>query len=114
MISSMPIFWRRTQAPVVCTCPRRCRSIWKGCAACVRGPERTRRQEAGPRTQRERHEATMTAISYGSEDEPTPTPGQAVTGHVVGVRGTVVEVEFGHDLPPLGAALYCQLNGDQQ
>jgi F-type H+-transporting ATPase subunit beta len=46
--------------------------------------------------------------------EHTPVPGQPVEGHVVGVGGTVVEVEFGNDLPPLGAALHCQLNGNQQ
>ena len=56
----------------------------------------------------------MTAVSYDHEDEPIPAPGQAVAGRVVGVRGTVVEVECGNDLPPLGAALQCQLTGGQQ
>ena len=55
----------------------------------------------------------MTAVSYDPEEEHTPTPGQGA-GRVIGVRGTVVEVEFGDDLPPLGAALHCQLNGGQQ
>ncbi len=56
----------------------------------------------------------MTTVSSGHEYAQTPAPGQLVEGRVVGVRGTVVEVEFVNDLPPLGAALHCQRDGDQQ
>jgi F-type H+-transporting ATPase subunit beta len=56
----------------------------------------------------------MTAVSYDHESEHTPAPGQPVQGRVIGVRGTVVEVEFGNALSPLEAALHCQLNGNQQ
>jgi F-type H+-transporting ATPase subunit beta len=55
----------------------------------------------------------MTTLPRGHEIEQTPTAGQPTTGRVVGVRGTVIEVEFETDLPPLGAALHCQLDAHQ-
>jgi F-type H+/Na+-transporting ATPase subunit beta len=55
----------------------------------------------------------MTTLLRGHEFEPTPTAGQPTTGRVLGVRGTVIEVEFADDLPPLGAALHCQLDERQ-
>jgi F-type H+-transporting ATPase subunit beta len=56
----------------------------------------------------------MTTFARRDEFEQTPAVGQPTAGRVVSVRGTVMEVEFRDSLPPLGAALHCQLDEKQQ
>lgn len=56
----------------------------------------------------------MATLPRGHEFARAPAAGQPVAGRVVGVRGTVVEVEFEAGLPPLGAALHCQLDSGQR
>jgi hypothetical protein len=56
----------------------------------------------------------MTTLPRSHELERIPCAGQPAAGRVIGVRGTVVEVEFGDDIPPLGVVLYCQHDGDRQ
>lgn len=54
----------------------------------------------------------MTPFEARPSPELTAGSGASAVGWVVGVQGTVIEIEFPDDLPALGAALQCQRDGE--